>query len=322
MKVAKRFPEVKFEHATGYKRDKNVSTYAARFYEGRTISGLIAGKMTKSNIIGYVASFPIPEVVRGINAFTLALHEVNPKAVVKVVWVNTWYDPGKESDAAKALIDQGADVILQHTDSPAPIQIAQKRGVWAVGQASDMTRFGSKAHLTAIVDVWDDYYVARTKAVLDGTWKSEDTWTGLKEGMLEMAPYNPGIPADVIALAKQAEADIKSGKRHPFQGPVHNQEASWSCRRAGLSATRRSCRWIGTSRASRANFPSSREIQRQPRHARGPRFPASGKCAMVRPPRPRRRGGRPGARGECDFPAFFCRHPRTSPPRRRSSRTG
>ena len=224
VKVAKRFPEVKFEHATGYKRDKNVSTYAARFYEGRTISGLIAGKMTKSNIIGYVASFPIPEVVRGINAFTLALHEVNPKAVVKVVWVNTWYDPGKESDAAKALIDQGADVILQHTDSPAPIQIAQKRGVWAVGQASDMTRFGSKAHLTAIVDVWDDYYVARTKAVLDGTWKSEDTWTGLKEGMLEMAPYNPGIPADVIALAKQAEADIKSGKRHPFQGPVHNQE--------------------------------------------------------------------------------------------------
>ena len=223
VKVAKRFPKVKFEHATGYKRGKNVSTYAARFYEGRTVAGLIAGKITKSNIIGYVGSFPIPEVVRGINAFTLALHEVNPKATVKVVWVNTWYDPGKESDAAKALIDQGADIILQHTDSPAPLQIAQKRGAWAVGQASDMTKFGAKAHLTAIVDVWDQYYIDRTRAVLDGTWKSQDVWGGLKAGMLEMAPYNAKIPADVIALAKKAEADIKSGKRHSFQGPVYNQ---------------------------------------------------------------------------------------------------
>ncbi len=224
VKVAKRFPKVKFEHATGYKRGKNVSTYAARFYEGRTVAGLIAGKMTKSNVIGYVGSFPIPEVVRGINAFTLALHEVNPQATVKVVWVNTWYDPGKESDAAKALIDQGADVILQHTDSPAPLQIAQQRGVWAVGQASDMTKFGAKAHLTAIVDVWDQYYIDRTRAVLDGSWQSNDIWGGLTAGMLEMAPYNPGIPADVVAIAKQAEADIRSGKRHPFQGPIYNQE--------------------------------------------------------------------------------------------------
>jgi len=224
VKVAKRFPNVRFEHATGYKRSKNLSTYAARFYEGRTIAGLIAGKMTKSNVIGYVGSFPIPEVVRGINAFTLALHEVNPEATVKVVWVNTWYDPGKESDAAKALIDQGADIILQHTDSPAPLQIAQKRGVWAVGQASDMTKFGAKAHLTAIVDVWDQYYISRTKAVLDGNWKSQDVWGGLNTGMLEMAPYNPKIPADVIAIAKQAEADIRSGKRHSFQGPIFNQD--------------------------------------------------------------------------------------------------
>ena len=223
VKVAKRFPKVKFEHATGYKRGKNVSTYAARFYEGRTIAGLIAGKMTKSNVIGYVGSFPIPEVVRGINAFTLALQEVNPKATVKVVWVNTWYDPGKESDAAKALIDQGADIILQHTDSPAPLQIAQKRGAWAVGQASDMTKFGAKAHLTSIVDIWDQYYIDRANAVLDGTWKSQDTWGGLKAGMLEMARYNPKIPAEVVALAEQAEADIKSGKRHPFQGPIYNQ---------------------------------------------------------------------------------------------------
>ena len=223
VKVAKRFPKVKFEHATGYKRGKNVSTYAARFYEGRTVAGLIAANMTKTNVIGYIGSFPIPEVVRGINAFTLALQKVNAKAKVKVVWVSTWYDPGKEGDAAKALIDQGADVILQHTDSPAPLQIAQKRGMWAVGQASDMTHFGAKAHLTSIVDVWDDYYVARTKAVLGGTWKSTDTWGGLKAGMLEMAAMNQKIPANVRAKAAQTIADIKSGKLHPFQGPIMNQ---------------------------------------------------------------------------------------------------
>lgn len=223
IKVARRFPKVRFEHATGYKRAKNVSTYMARFYEGRTIAGRIAGKVTKSNVIGYVGSVPIPEVVRGINAFTIALRRVNPNAEVKVVWVNTWYDPGKEGDAAKALIDQGADVILQHTDSPAPLQIAEKRGVWAVGQASDMTKFGPKAHLTAIVDVWDRYYIARTRAVLDGTWKSQNTWGGLAAGMLAMAPYNPALPADVIALAKQTEADIRSGKLHSFEGPIRDQ---------------------------------------------------------------------------------------------------
>ena len=223
LKVAKRFPKVKFEHATGYKRSKNLATYAARFYEGRAVAGVIAARMTKSNTIGYIGSFPIPEVVRGINAFTLSLRKVNPKATVKVVWVNTWYDPGKEGDAAKALIDQGADVILQHTDSPAALQVAEKRGVWAVGQASDMTKFGPKAHLTAIVDKWDNYYIQRTKAVMDGTWKSGDTWGGLKAGMLELAPFNPAIPAPVVAEAEKLEADIKSGAVHPFQGPIKDQ---------------------------------------------------------------------------------------------------
>jgi basic membrane protein A and related proteins len=223
VKVAKMFPDVKFEHATGYKRGKNVSTYAARFYEGRSIAGVIAANMTKTNVIGYVGSFPIPEVVRGINAFTISLRKIKPKAIVKVVWVSTWYDPGKEGDAAKALLDQGADVILQHTDSPAPLQIAQKRNKWAVGQASDMTKFGSKSHLTAIVDVWDEYYVSRTKAVMDGTWKSQDVWKGLKAGMLTMAPYNKAIPAGAVAKAKQMEADIKAGKFHSFQGPINNQ---------------------------------------------------------------------------------------------------
>ncbi|MEQ8708871.1 MAG: BMP family ABC transporter substrate-binding protein [Rhodospirillales bacterium] len=223
LKVAKQFPNVKFEHATGYKRDANVSTYAARFYEGRHVAGLLAGKVTKSNVVGYIASFPIPEVVRGINAFTMALRSVKPEAEVKVVWVNTWYDPGKESDAAKALIDQGADVISQHTDSPAPVQIAQERGVWAIGQASDMSKFAPKSHMTAILDIWDHYYIARVKAVMDGTWQSQDVWDGLDKGMLAMAPYNEALPADAVAMAEQAVADIKSGKLHPFTGPIKDQ---------------------------------------------------------------------------------------------------
>lgn len=224
VKVAKRFPKVKFEHATGYKRAKNVATYSGRFYEGRHISGLIAGHMSKTGVVGYIGSFPIPEVVRGINAFTLAMRSVNPKAIVKVVWVNTWYDPGKEADAAKVLIDQGADVILQHTDSPAPLQVAESRGVWAVGQASDNSKFAPKAQLTAIIDDWDPYYVARAKAALDGTWKSGDVWGGLKSGMVAMAPYNKAIPAEVIALAKAAEEGLKNGTVHAFAGPIVNQE--------------------------------------------------------------------------------------------------
>lgn len=223
LKVAKRHPDVKFEHATGYKRAENVATYSGRFYEARTVVGAICGKMTKSNIIGYIGSYPIPEVISGINAFTIALREQNPKAEVRVVWVNSWYDPGKEAEAAKALADQGADIIVQHTDSPAPIQTAQERGLWSVGQSSDMTRFGPKSHLTAIVEDWNGYYVDRVKAVLDGTWKPIDTWGGIKSGMVELAPYNPAIPADVVTLADQIKADIVSGKRHSFQGPVKDQ---------------------------------------------------------------------------------------------------
>ena len=199
-KVAKQFPDVKFEHATGYKRADNLSTYAARFYEGRYVAGVIAGKMTKSNVVGYVGSFPIPEVVRGINSFMMGAWSVNPDVEVKVVWANTWYDPGKEGDAAKALIDQGADIMVQHTDSPAPLQVAENRGVLGFGQASDMIKFAPKAQLTAIVDNWDSYYVARAKAVADGTWESQDTWGGIDSGMVEMAPYT-NMPDDVKALA-------------------------------------------------------------------------------------------------------------------------
>jgi len=224
LKVAKKFPKVKFEHATGYKRAKNVSTYSARFYEGRAILGTIAGKMTKSNIIGYIGSFPIPEVIRGIDALTLAARKVNPDVRVKVIWVNSWFDPGKEGDAAKTLIDQGADIIAQHTDSPAPLQVAEKRGVYAFGQASDMKAFAPKAQLTAIVDSWGDYYTKRVKAVQDGTWKSTDTWGGIKDGMVVMAPYGDAVPKDVRELADKMKASIVDGSFHPFQGPIKNQK--------------------------------------------------------------------------------------------------
>lgn len=223
VKVAKQFKNVKFEHATGYKRGTNVSTYAARFYEGRTVIGTIAGHMTKSNIIGYIASFPIPEVVRGINAFSLAMRKVNPDAGVKVVWVNSWYDPGKEGDAAKALIDQGADIIVQHTDSPAPLQVAESRGVYGFGQASDMVKFAPKAQLTSIVDNWDKYYVARAKAVIAGSWKSQDTWGGLKTGMVEIAPYNASLPAEVVAAAEKVRKALMDGSMHSFEGPINDQ---------------------------------------------------------------------------------------------------
>jgi len=222
-KVAKPFPNVKFEHATGYKRGDNVTTYSGRYYEGRAIIGTIAGMMTKSNVIGYIGSFPIPEVVRGINAMTLAARKVNPEIVVKVVWVNSWFDPGKEGDATKALIDQGADIIAQHTDSPAPLQVAEARGVYAFGQASDMKAFAPKAQLTAIVDNWKDYYISRVKAAMDGTWESEDTWDGLKAGMVLMAPYGDAVPADVRAAADKVRDSIIDGSLHPFAGPINNQ---------------------------------------------------------------------------------------------------
>ncbi len=224
IKVAKNFKNVKFEHATGYKQAENVSTYSARFYEGRTILGTIAGKMTKSNVVGYIGSFPIPEVIRGIDAFTLALRKVNPEAIVKVVWVNSWFDPGKESDAAKTLIDQGADIITQHTDSAAPLQVAENRGVYAFGQASDMKAFAPKAQLTSIIDDWSKYYVERVKAVMNGTWESVDVWYGLKEGMVKMAPYGDAVPADVRKLADEVKQSIIDGTLHPFQGPIKNQQ--------------------------------------------------------------------------------------------------
>ncbi|CAA9307554.1 MAG: ABC transporter, substrate-binding protein (cluster 11, riboflavin/purine nucleoside/unknown) [uncultured Microvirga sp.] len=225
LRVAQRFPNVKFEHATGIKRAPNLATYAAKFHEGRYIIGQIAGKMTKTGTIGYVGAFPIPEVVAGINAYMLGAQSVNPNVKMKVVWVNSWFDPAKEADAAKALLDQGVDVLAQHTDSPAPLQTAEARGKMGFGQATDMDRFAPKAQLTAIIDDWSGYYVSRVKAALDGTWKSGDVWGGLDSGMVVMAPYK-NVPDEVKKLAEETEAAIRTGKLHPFKCPVAKQDGS------------------------------------------------------------------------------------------------
>lgn len=225
LKVAKKFPKVKFEHATGYKRSANVSTYSARFYEGRYICGEIAGRLSKTGTVGYIASFPIPEVVSGINAFMLGAQSVNPNIKLKIVWVNTWFDPGKEAEAAKALLAQGADILSQHTDSAAPLQEAEKQGKFAFGQSSDQMRFAPKAQLTSIVDDWDGYVIGEAKAVLDGTWKSHDTWGGIKEGMVVLAPF-ANMPDDVKAKAEASKKAIADGTLHPFKGPVLKQDGS------------------------------------------------------------------------------------------------
>ena len=224
--VAKKFPDVKFEHATGFKRESpNVSTYNSRFYEGRYVQGIIAAKMSKAGVAGYIASFPIPEVVMGIDAFVLGAQTVNPDFKLKVVWANTWFDPGKEADAAKALIDQGVDIITQHTDSTAPMQVAAERGIKAFGQASDMIKFGPETQLTSIVDDWGPYYTQQIKAVIDGTWKQIDVWHGMKEGNVVMAPYT-NMPDDVKKAAEEAQAKITSGEFNPFTGPVAKQDGS------------------------------------------------------------------------------------------------
>ena len=225
--IAAKFPDVKFEHATGYKRADNVSTYSARFYEGRAIQGHIAGKMTKSNVIGYIGSFPIPEVIRGINSAYLAAKAVNPDVQFKIVWAYTWFDPAKEADAAKTLIEQGADVVLQHTDSTAPQAAAQAAGnVYTFGQASDMAEYAPMPRVSSIIDNWAPYYIARTKAVMDGTWTSTDTWDGIGAGMVGIGEITDAVPADVKEEALALKASIADGSYHPFTGPLKKQDGS------------------------------------------------------------------------------------------------
>ncbi len=223
-RVARQFSKVKFEQATGYKTLPNLAEYNSRFYEGRAVCGTIAGHVSKKGVAGYVGSVPIPEVVMGINAFTLAAQKVNPNFKTKVIWVNSWFDPGKELDAAKSLIDQGADILCQHTDSPAVMQTAQERHVLAFGQSSDMRSFGPDAQLTAIVDNWGPYYIERTKAVLNGTWKTQSVWLGMKEGLVEIAPYGPGVTPAAREAADKVKAGIIAGTLNPFAGPIKDQK--------------------------------------------------------------------------------------------------
>ncbi len=222
--VAQEFPDVIFEHCSGYKTADNMSTYFGRIYQARYLSGIVAGKMTEKNSIGYVAAFPIPEVIRGINAFTLGVRSVNPDAVVRVVWTNTWYDPVKEREAAVALLDAGVDMIAQHQDTTEPQKAAQERGLTSIGYDSDMRSFVGDSVLISPVWNWGSYYADTVGAALDGTWKTHMYWGGLKEGVVMLAEPSPAVPADVLALVKEAQGKIVSGGWDVFCGPILDQK--------------------------------------------------------------------------------------------------
>ncbi len=225
LKVAKQFPKVAFLHCSGFKMADNMSNYFGRIYQARYLSGIVAGSMTKSNVIGYAAAFPIPEVIRGINAFTLGAQSVNPDATVRVVWTKTWYDPATEKEAAKSLLDVGADVIAQHQDSPGPQEAAQEKGVYSIGYNSDMSAFAPKSHMTAPVWNWGPYYTKVVEQVRKGTWKAESAWPGLKEGIVDLAPFGAMVPQNVQDKVNKEKADIISGKKI-FTGPIKDQKGA------------------------------------------------------------------------------------------------
>ncbi len=220
IQVAADFPKVVFEHCSGYKTAPNVGIYQTRFYEGAYLLGILAGMKTKSNVLGYVAPFPIPEVIRNLDSFVLGARSVNPKVTAKVVWVNTWYDPSKEQEAAQTLINQGADMLYQNTDSTAVVQLAEAKGVYAFGQDSDMSRFGPRSHLSGNTLNWGVYYVHKVRQMLDGKWKSEDTKWGMKEGIVQVVAPNKEVPPAALAKFEKTKADILAGKFHPFTGPI------------------------------------------------------------------------------------------------------
>lgn len=220
LKVARQFPDVKFVHSTGYKTADNVAVTNARFYEARYLAGIVAGKMTKSNVIGYVGAFPIPEVLQGINAYTRGIRSVNPDAEVRVIWVNSWYDPGKERDAALALLGQGADILTHHTDSTATVQAAEEKGKYAVAYHSDMSKFAPNAQLVAVTHHWGDYFTNAARRVLDGTWQPDMTWGGLKAGMARVEGFGPAVPEDVRALVEAEKEKIIAGTLTPFDAPL------------------------------------------------------------------------------------------------------
>ena len=219
LKVAKEFPDVKFEHATGYKRHDNMSTYGLRLYQARHVQGVIAGLMTKTNKICYVGAYPIPEVIREINTYYLGAKSVNPNVDIDIVWVNTWYDPSKEADAANVMMAEGCDMVAQHTDSPAPLQAAELKGKLGFGQASDQIKFAPKAQLTATIDNWGPYYVKKVGQVIDGNWQVEDYFGHMNEDAVQMAPFT-NMPADVQAKAQAVKDAISNGEYFAFTGPI------------------------------------------------------------------------------------------------------
>lgn len=224
LKVAKKFPNTVFLHCSGYKTADNMGNYFGRIYQSRYLTGVVAGSMTKSNILGYVAAMPIPEVIRGINAFTLGAQSVNPDVEVRVVWTNTWYDPATEKEAAKSLLDVGADVIAQHQDSPGPQEAAEEAGVYSIGYNTDMSRFAPKAHLTSAVWNWAPYYKKVVKEVQDGTWKPESAWVGMDQGVVDISPFGPMVPADVQEKVNALKQEISDGEVHVFTGPIEDQD--------------------------------------------------------------------------------------------------
>lgn len=225
VRAAQANSNVLWESATGTSTASNLAIYNARFYEGRYVQGVIAARKSKTKQIGYVASFPVPEVVHAINTVMRGAWSVDPAMKIRVVWVNAWFNPGREADAARALVDQGCDVLCQHTDSPAPLQLANERNIFGFGQASDMTRFAPKAHLTSNINNWGDYYASRAQAVLENKWSASDTWGGLGSGMFRLAPFTNMTPEEVSEATKIRD-DIASGKLHPFEGPIVRQDGT------------------------------------------------------------------------------------------------
>lgn len=224
LKVARDYPGVKFEHAGGYKSAANLQTYNARYYEGRYLAGLVAGANSKSGVAGYVAGFAVPEVIQGINAFMLGMRAVNPKAQVKVVWLNTWFDPAREREAALSLVHDGADVLTNHSGSPAVARAAQESGVKLVAYQSDMRAVAPNAQLTAIVHQWGGFYISVALAVRDGRWTPTPVWGGLKDGFIALAPMSDDVSAATRARVAGVQADIVAGRFHPFSGRIADRE--------------------------------------------------------------------------------------------------
>lgn len=223
-KLSKEYPEVTFFHCSGYKSTENMANYFGRMYEPRYLSGLVAGMKTETNKIGYVAAFPIPEVIRGINAFTLGVKEVNPDAEVEVVWTSTWYNPASEKEAAVALLDNGADVITQHQDTVGPQQAAEERGAYSIGYNTDMKEMAPEAYMTAPVWNWGPYYVDQVKAVMNDEFETHSYWEGLNDNIVALAPLTDLAPADASEKVKAAKESIKNGDLHVFAGPIKNQD--------------------------------------------------------------------------------------------------